>query len=62
MKMIEFVSITSSGREQVRMTLAAYDGGENEITGHREEGSYFMGARLHLFEDIKIVGSCITLP
>jgi hypothetical protein len=44
------------------MTLAAYDGGENEITGQLEEGSYFMGARLHLFEDIKIVGSCITLP
>jgi hypothetical protein len=44
------------------MTLAAYDGGENEITGHREEGSYFMGARLHLFEGIKIAGACITFP
>jgi len=44
------------------MTLAAYDGGENEITGHREEGSYFMGARLRLFEGIKIAGACITLP
>jgi|688.fasta_scaffold37308_4 hypothetical protein len=44
------------------MTLAAYDGGENEITGHREEGSYFMGARLHLFEGIKIAGACITYP
>jgi hypothetical protein len=59
---IEWVSITTIEREQVRLTLAAYDGGENGITGHREEGSYFIGARLHLFEGIKIVGSCITLP
>lgn len=44
------------------MTLAAYDGGENQITGHREEGSYFMGARLHLFEGIKIAGGYITFP
>ena len=62
MKIIEFVSITSSGREQVRMTLAAYDGGESEITGQLAEGSYFMGARLHLFEGIKIAGGYITFP
>ena len=62
MYIIEIVSITSCGREQVRMTLAAYDGGENEITGQLEEGSYFMGARLHLFEGIKIAGGYITFP